>query len=712
MQIIINSKLRELKKRLVKTNIKYQEFMLSKEILKFDTNTQIDIISSLQNINLNKEQFHFLIMVYNENKDLFYKLTTLIRENIEFGKNEIELYFKNKDIYDLLVNIKINNTNINSLDQSFIDMWGIDFIKDNYDIINNFNYDEMKENINIIKNHSSVLRDALPLLNNPANKKYFNQVLLLSNKENVQDIVHNLILLEDDFLKKIYLDNYNDYEFKDFLNLIINKYNGKMPLGYCNDFVKELTKATGIKDLLAKKIYYGYLSQYKQNDDIIQDGSSSIIFNTDVSSVHNAYSIVKQAYNKEYPVPKMVEYLYQFYDDLSCGRKTSEEALNRAYDSIYNNITNFDFNEVIKWVKEFKSWELSQDIINPKKKNIDYYETYTYVDESGKQVTKQIPVIKLDDPDFMAIVHNVSIKNESTSPANYKLTEKLVNHPELWETTRGGNPNISMSYLFKQFGIFGGNNGVLLGFSEIKPEKLLATISSDGATSMNRPGKDNTIRFCPHEGLKEINGKYGWNGWGYNEILTKRYYNDEVTKPDYIMIVSGVAKTFSIEIAKKWASYFEIPIVEIDGKKLKQYHMARYQVMLDKIKNNHYIENYHTIDQLYEEIALIESYCDIGEEFTTPTLYETFYTITKSLDINIFQNAQYINELLDWLEQTQKWFEIGYNTRINLNTHQYCDTRISEEVLKSMYEYIMSVKNQCNQVINGNKMQMPDGKSR
>lgn len=119
--------------------------------------------------------------------------------------------------------------------------------------------------------------------------------------------------------------------------------------------------------------------------------------------------------------------------------------------------------------KNFKSLQISKNIINPQKENINRYEEYSYYDENNNFVKEQIPIIKIDNSNFEALVHCIYKKDKKTS-LHYELTEKLIDNPKLWETTTTGNPNISMSYIWKLVKTFGESNGVLLGFSSISPE--------------------------------------------------------------------------------------------------------------------------------------------------------------------------------------------------------------------------------------------------
>lgn len=106
MNIIINLQLRKLRANLNQKHIKYQDFMLNKAILKVSFSQQIYLISYLQDLNITKEQFYFLLHVFENNNTLFYKITSLIRRGVIFGTKEIALYNENKDIYEILVDMK------------------------------------------------------------------------------------------------------------------------------------------------------------------------------------------------------------------------------------------------------------------------------------------------------------------------------------------------------------------------------------------------------------------------------------------------------------------------------------------------------------------------------------------------------------------------------------------------------------------------------
>lgn len=695
MKIILNPLLKKLKKELKKNNINYKDFMINKKLLNLSIEKQVDIISTLSNINVSQEQFNFLINVYKGDEKLFYRISLLIEMGIKIGKNEIELYENYKDIYACLVEIKIHNPEIDSLNQSFIDMWGYEVIKQNYDILYDFNYEEIKDYIDNVKNNPSILRDVFPLLNS-TNKIYIKDVLKLSNEIDIKDIVNNLVLIKDEYLKKCYLDNYNNQELKDFLNQIINKYRGEI-LANKGSFIKELRKETGITKDLAKIIcYYDMLELNKYNSGYTQTHALEIIYGTDAPFLSRLYHILIEAMQENFQIPKYLDEFYELYDNVYNKKISNEELINKAYLSI-NNQNNFNIDQAISWVKNFKAHQLQKGIIDPKKKNIDHYESYTYIDESGNKITKKIPIIKIDDPNFRAIVHKVEKKNDKTSPNNYKLTEKLIDNPSLWETSKEGNPNISMSYLYKQMNIFGSDSGVLLGFSKISPERLLSSINIDGATPMDRLASNKLIEFCSQKELEHILKVYGSGSWGYNEILTARYCNDDTIKPDYIMVVSGCAKyNFNLDLAHKWASYFNIPIIEIDGKKLKEYHFKEYNNILNTIKGKGYIKDYSIIEKLFEERVLMDDYQDKGEIYTIPTLLDTFLKLVKNINLNNKENATYILKLINNLDG--KW-DFGY-VGLHSTNIEARDPRMNIEKFKKIELYINDIKIKCQQVIN------------
>ncbi len=700
MKIIINPKLRKLKKELDYFNLEYQDYMLDKRLL--NVSDPVSFLDSLQNIPLNKEQFSFLASLYDDNQELFYKLKKLLGSNYGLSQNEINLYQEEKDIYEKLVDIKINNTNIDSLNQEFIDMWGEDFVKENYNIIRMFNYDDIKEYADVLKSNPTRLKEIVPLLDS-SNKKYLKQLLALPSDADIKDIVNNLKLLKDDYLIKSYLENYNDEDYKTIVEKVVNNYKGTAPLG-------EKMELTAIQ---SKKLFYSYIANGNVNNNELRDYALRILSNRNID-YFKFYNVLEDAIGKGYPIPEDVEHFCKYCEEIYSDQKTKEEILKDAYDSIYSDGINFDANEIITTVKQFKSHELSQNIIDPQKEKINHYEEYSYVDEKGNQVTKQIPVIKIDDPNFNAIVHSIVKKDENTSP-NYEISQKLVDNPEMWGKIKGGNPNISMSYMHNYFSAFGKRNGVVLGFNEVTPDRLIGTYNGDGATTMVDK-TDETAQFVPLETMTQTENKYGLNnGWGYNEILTRRFVDDEIVKPDYIMIASGLENTHDIELAKKWAVHFDIPIVEIDMKKIKEYHVDKYQTMLEEIKNTHNIKDYDVIDKLYEEVALIQNCSDDLYDYTNPTLFDAFHTITQNIDMNNYNNAKCINELLNRIDiasNNPNWFEIGYDTTINPTTKNYNDPRLTSEKVEVMQQYVTAIRYKCNQVINANEMEITSGKAR
>lgn len=698
MKIIINPQLRKLRANLNQKHIKYQDFMLNKAILKVSFSQQIILISHLQNLDISKEQFYFLLHVYENNNTLFYKITSLIRRDVIFGTKEMALYNENKDIYEILIDMKTENINLDCLNQTFIDTWGKDIIIQNYDIMPLYNLEKLKKHINIIQKNPTILRDIQPLLNSAGDKKYIDRIINLSSKIDIKEFISAFVKLKDLALKEYFIEYPTDIELKTF----ISNFNGEIPSGIpCYNFIHDLMEITKVSyDFTKKLLYYKLL---KINDlEHIEAGAYQILFNTSPYNVRAAYDLLKEAISNDYPIPDNFKYLYEFYAATEKHSMSKDEIMEKIHESIYSSSQGFNFDEVFTWAKNFKSWQISKNIINPQKESINRYEEYSHYDENNNLIKEQIPIIKIDNPNFEALVHCIYKKNKDTS-LHYELTEKLVDNPKLWETTTTGNPNISMSYLWKLVKTFGESNGVLLGFSKISPERLEGTFVRDAATPTNRLADDESLNFCDHENLKNLYETYGVKQfYDYNEILTKRYCDGKVNKPDYVIVVSGTSDMRSMDTAKKWAAYFEIPIVEIDGKKLREYHFSEYHRILDSIKRKHYIDDFSEFQKLYDEITLIKGFSNLYD-YTVPTIFEAFYELTQNIDLDNFENMQIISQLLQDIKERlpHHWFYVGYSLRkVNKNNkYDYEDLRVTDEKLEQIKAYADFIENKCEQVL-------------
>lgn len=703
MKIIINPQLRKLRTYLNQKHIKYQDFMLNKTILKFSFSQQTYLISCLQNLDITKEQFSFLLNVFENSNTLFYKILDLIRKGVVFGPKEVELYYENKEIYEILVNIKQKNSNIDCLSQTFIDTWGKDVICKNYNIMPLYNLDELKKYINIIQKNPTILRDIQPLLNSADDKKYIDRIINLSSKIDIKEFISVFVKLKEHALREYFIENPTDIELKTF----ISNFSGEIPSGIpCYTFIQDLMKKAKVSYDFSKKLLYYKLLEI---DDLlhIEAGAYQILFNTSSDNVRKAYLLATEAISNDYPIPDNLKYLYEFYAATEKHSMSKDEIMEKIHESIYNSSQSFNFDEVFTWAKNFKSWQISKNIINPQKESINRYEEYSYYDENNNLVKEQIPIIKIDNPNFEALVHCIYKKDKDTS-LHYELTEKLVDNPKLWETTTTGNPNISMSYIWKLVKTFGESNGVLLGFSSISPERLEGTFVRDAATPTNRLADDESLAFCEHENLKRLYEAYGSKQfYDYNEILTKRYCDGKVNKPDFVIVVSGTDDMRSIDTAKKWAAYFKIPIVEIDGKKLREYHFSEYHRILDSIKQKHYIDDFSVVQKLYDEITLIKGFSKLYD-YNVPTIFEAFYELTQNIDLDNFENMQIISQLLKEIKKRnpQHWFYCGYSLcKFNKNNkYDYEDPRVTDEKLEQIREYADFIENKCKEVLKTNDL--------
>lgn len=169
----------------------------------------------------------------------------------------------------------------------------------------------------------------------------------------------------------------------------------------------------------------------------------------------------------------------------------------------------------------------------------------------------------------------------------------------------------------------------------------------------------------------------------------------------------------SIDTAKKWAAYFKIPIVEIDGKKLREYHFSEYHRILDSIKQKHYIDDFSVVQKLYDEITLIKGFSKLYD-YTVPTIFETFYELTQNIDLDNFENMQIISQLLKEIKDRHPlhWFYCGYSLcKVNKNNkYDYEDPRVTDEKLEQIKTYASFIENKCEQVLKNNELEFSQEK--
>lgn len=692
--IIFNSSIRKLKKNLDLSNIKYKDFMFSKKILGIKTySEQFYFISRLSSFpflynNLTKNMYNFLLNIYIKDTKLFDDIISFIEVNgYNFTDDEIDFCRLNVDILKSLIDIKKNDISLDVFNQNFINNWGKSVIEENYNIIPLIKFKDVKEYINLIKENPNILKLLYSLIENN-NQIFINEIIKLTNKTDINKIVKIINNLGDKYLKYMYLENYDNIEISNIISKIAYS---KMEAGD----LRNISEKFQLSPLLLKKFnyYYNYYTIGKPEskvDPFFQKMMLSLIIEHPIAFI----DIIKDAKRINYSIPENIEKFYNIYNKIQNKAITNGEIIDLVYEEIFkkNNKNNSYF---LNWIKEFKSYEINKNLINVNDAKTNHYETYTYTDKLGNKIEKKIPIIIIDDPNFRLLIHVVQKKNKISSTDNYRITEKLVDNPENWLNITYGNPNISMSYCCKSFYTFSGSDDgkscVTLGFSNIDPKRLEATFSSDGGTSMYKTlEKEKFGAFAGINELETINGTYtspNNSYYKYNEILIERYINNQTIKPDYIFLEPG---TKYKELAYKWAAYFNIPIVELDRKKIKDCHNKLYNTYLNIINEKSIIEDYDIIQKIFEERALYNLYSE--NYYDKYTFFDTFYNITKNLDFTISQNRNYILKLLNKFSNEDIWKMDQFKTD---NYGHYIDPRMSDDKVEEYHQYMYKIKNIC-----------------
>ena len=185
---------------------------------------------------------------------------------------------------------------------------------------------------------------------------------------------------------------------------------------------------------------------------------------------------------------------------------------------------------------------------------------------------KEIEVITIDDYDFTLLVSGLGEKTKADAGkiGTYEIASQITNHPEWWiDMSVKGNDKISMSRISASD--FYSWDGVVVGFSNIRKNQIVAWYSRDAGTSMSikdaaTSNVTSTLFKLDKFYTKENNTFYEANPIHYEEIRANRYlYNEEGNlekyPPDYIVEKRNIDIR---EESLEWASLYGQKIVRFD----------------------------------------------------------------------------------------------------------------------------------------------------
>jgi len=285
--------------------------------------------------------------------------------------------------------------------------------------------------------------------------------------------------------------------------------------------------------------------------------------------------------------------------------------------------------------------EIVEKDLNSRLLKVEDLEAETFFDNPEIQKHKmvfrgsEIPVYDLKGLPFTLLSHTVDYRNSGDPKLDEIGQEtylKVMEDPGVWaerqdkvmETSGYGTRNkdargntISASFWNSKTNIESYKSGKLIyGFEQVSADSIINIFDEDGNTK-NMYGKEDAGLSDPNR-LDEISRPH--TGGQYNEVLLRRYSENGIPKnPDYIITEGTVS-----EIALKHASFFNIPIININKAVYKEKMKTRGEELLNSIdENNTFLELSQKLEELLSMNEFTRKYSflnTIGRNDDVPTL--------------------------------------------------------------------------------------------
>ncbi len=189
---------------------------------------------------------------------------------------------------------------------------------------------------------------------------------------------------------------------------------------------------------------------------------------------------------------------------------------------------------------------------------------------------------------------------------------------------------------------------LIYGFSHVEADSIISISINDGGTS-NMAGKAET-QVSNINDIETLETASKNNN--YNEVLLRRYSENGIPKrPDYIVTINGQIS----EAALRHASYYNIPIVNIEPKAYNERMWKRGEEILDSIGES---DDYNELEQKITELRSLSTYKSFYHERDTvgrgrdiPGLYPgATQTEERCLDVSMLE----LKKRLEFIEETLK----------------------------------------------------------
>lgn len=359
---------------------------------------------------------------------------------------------------------------------------------------------------------------------------------------------------------------------------------------HINNYSLELVKFINENNLYSVSLLLGHANKLIKNNEI-EKGMNIIYTCKDFYKTENNMVEYKRTINRLYTLSNTIDFYNYIDNELEPGIKNvmklliEIDKLNSIEDidkciSRYNinpNPIKFNLSLVRYQQQDLRKKTFSPDI----KQGYQTEDGIIIIDDSICDLTR-----------FKMLAHVVSERKESP---NGEIAMDLLDNPNIWtDTSIKGADLLSCSLLSQNdLQIWGDYGRVVLGFSDLDNPYISKIETCDGMTSMYGENVDKSQEFQFYQellasGLTD-DVRFDKLGVNHNEIAIGRYMNGSKITPSYIISTKNfddVHKNVPInERTKMWAKHFNIPIVVLDGLKIKERAFNELQQLIGDLKN-------------------------------------------------------------------------------------------------------------------------------
>lgn len=626
-KIIFNKTLRKIRNTLKRENIIFPDYVISKKLLKSirDSYEGIIIITNLLKYQLTPEKFDFMLDLYVNDKELYSKLMSYKIDNHNIDDLKY-IYTEHHDLLNILYRHPI------LMKKEMVSFYGNEFLLANKDVLSELEQisaDEIKPYIDNLKKYPQNFKIFFEIKKHHAGNSKFEKLYEHLDNPDLLKIYQIINGIKDETLQGFLIDNIDNHKILEFGKQIIDNYNGKIDgdLLHYNDYMAKLKElsSTGYNNTIKQFIIY----QLENFSDSRYGGAREIMLKAlfNIESANDFQRLILKSNENDFLSRELKE-------KALLASKLLDEKLPK--DELFRNFKqhfmaddlNINYDDAYHCIRNYNSKLIKKDLTNIDALNEAAPLDYTFLDEQGNIKSKKITIKIIDDPNFHVLIHGIGHKEENNlnRVTNYKIGNKLVNNPNLWQIYHeSGNPHISTSLFNGCLNPF--NTEVVLGFSNFSDERLISTYANDGATNMKESQKDiNTkeglFSFADYNTLEKK--------FTYNEVLLQRYKDGKPLLPDYIILQSDCLAS-QMENAKKWAAFYDIPIVIIDKPKIGQMRKNNVVNLVNKIIIDGQLTD-EDIKQLQYEIQIV-NWCYESDKKNLIDPYTIIRKLQKSISI-------------------------------------------------------------------------------